>query len=88
MSEPWSFNHLHSHYVNGKIEYDNLRRLVHSVVRLQCKRERNTEIDHILIKMNAFAGPLFPMLNEMYPDATYMFNTRLPVGTMASYAQG
>ena len=38
--------------------------------------------------MNAFAGPLFPMLKEMYPDATYMFNTRLPMGTMASYAQG
>ena len=37
--------------------------------------------------MNAFAGPLFPMLSELYPDATYMFNTRLPVGTMASYAQ-
>ena len=37
--------------------------------------------------MNAFAGPLFPMISEMYPDATYMFNTRLPVGTMASYAQ-
>ena len=37
--------------------------------------------------MNAFAGPVFPLLNEIYPDATYMFNTRLPVGTMASYAQ-
>ena len=51
MSEPWSFNHLHSHYVNGKIEYDDLRQLVHSAVRLQCKRERDTEIDHILIKV-------------------------------------
>ena len=50
MSEPWSFNHLHAHYVNGKIEYEELRRLVHSAVRLQCKRERGTEIDHILIK--------------------------------------
>ena len=50
MSEPWSFNHLHNHYLTGKIKYSELRRLLKSAVRLQCKRERGTEIDHILIK--------------------------------------
>ena len=37
--------------------------------------------------MNAFASPIFPMLIEMYPNAKYIFNTRIPMGTMASYAQ-
>ena len=87
ISEPWSFNHLHSHYLTGKIKYSELRRLLQSAVRLQCKKERGTNIDHICIKMNAFAGPVIPLLSEIYPDATYMFNTRLPVGTMASFAQ-
>ena len=87
MSEPWSFNHLHNHYVGGRIGYGDLRQLVQSAIRLQCKKENNTEIEHILIKMNAFASPIFPMLIEMYPNAKYIFNTRIPMGTMASYAQ-
>ena len=44
-------------------------------------------LNTLQVKMNAFAGPVFPLLSEIFPDATYMFNTRLPVGTMASYAQ-
>ena len=48
MSEPWSFNHLHNHYLTGKIKYGELRQLLKSAMRLQCKRENSTEIDHIL----------------------------------------
>ena len=49
MSEPWSFNHLHNHYLTGKIKYSELRRLLKSALRLQCKRDRSKEIDHICV---------------------------------------
>ena len=87
ISEPWCFNHLHWHYVGGRIEHGDFRRLVRSCMRLVLKRENDTEIDHVLIKICALACPIFPMLSEMYPDANYMFNTRLLKGTMGSYAQ-
>ena len=87
ISEPWCFNHLHYHYVGGRIEYGEFRRLVRSCMRLQCKKENNSKIKHIMIKICALTCPIFPMLNEMYPDANFMFNTRLLKGTMASYAQ-
>ena len=51
ISEPWSFNHLHSHYLTGKIKYSELRRLLKSALRLQCKRDRSTEIDHICVRV-------------------------------------
>jgi hypothetical protein len=52
MSEPWAFNHAHAHYIAGRITMDELRLLVRSIMRLQCKRENDTEIEQIMIKVS------------------------------------
>ncbi len=87
MSEPWAFNHAHAHYNNGDISMSELRLLVRSIMRLQCKPENDTEIKQIMIKVCTLTCPIFPMLSEMFPEANYIFNTRNLPGTMASYMQ-
>ncbi len=88
MSEPWAFVHAHGLYLSGQVSMAEYERLLRSVVRLQCKRENDSpDIEHVFVKMTAIAAPYFPMLRKMYPDATYVFNTRHLKNTVQSYMQ-
>ncbi|CAM6054407.1 unnamed protein product [Sphagnum tenellum] len=55
LSEPWATVHAHGHYVNGRITLEQLRQLFRSCIRLQCKPEKQSQIDHIFIKMQDYA---------------------------------
>jgi hypothetical protein len=76
MSEPWSFVHIHGLLIQKKVDMDEFRRLLRSVMRLQCKRDNNTEIDLVVIKMTNLVSPMFPLLKEFYPEAKLIFNSR------------
>jgi hypothetical protein len=52
LSEPWVFNHANMHYITGRITMDQLRMLVKSIVMLLCKKENDTEIEKIVIKVS------------------------------------
>ena len=69
MSEPWGFVHLHGLYIQGKKSFSEHRQLLRSAMRLQCKPERSRpHLKRIFLKMNNYAGPLFPLLKELFPD--------------------
>ena len=87
MSEPWSLVHVHGLFNMKKISMLEYRRLLRSVVRLQCKRERDREVEHIFIKTTMFMAPAFPLLMELFPKAKYIFNTRQWVPSVESYMQ-
>ena len=52
------------------------RRLLRSVTRLQCKKEVDREIEHVVVKMSNMTAPAFPILKEMFPESNLIFNTR------------
>ena len=52
------------------------KRLLRNVVRLLCKPQKNRDVEHIFIKTTMLMSPAFPMLKEMFPKATLIFNTR------------
>ena len=87
MSEPWSLVHVHGLFNTKKISMPEYKRLLRSVVRLQCKRERGRDVEHIFIKTTMFMAPAFPLLMEMFPKAKYIFNTRQWVPSVESYMQ-
>ena len=76
ISEPWSFVHVHRHLVARIISEAEYKRLLRSVVRLQCKRVHSRDIDHIFIKTTTTNSPVFPILKEMFPTSKFIFNTR------------
>ena len=76
MSEPWALVHMHGHYISKNISMAEYRRVLRSVVRLQCKREHGRDIEHIFIKTTMYMSPAFPMLKDMFPKAKFIFNTR------------
>ena len=53
-----------------------LRRLLQSIVRLQCKKEHAEECWHIVVKVSSVGASVFPMLMELFPGAECIFNTR------------
>ncbi len=55
---------------------DQLKALLKSIVRLQCKKEKNADIDHIVMKLCPIALPVSPILKELFPEAGFIFNTR------------
>ena len=63
------------------------RRLLRSAVRLQCKPEKNREVEHIFVKTVMYMSPAFPMLREMFPRAKFIFNTRGFKSTVESMMQ-
>ena len=79
--------HIHGHYNEGLISLAEYRRLLRSTVRLLCKPEKNRDVAHIFIKTTALMSPAFPMLKEMFPRATYIFNTRRFKPTVESIMQ-
>ena len=76
ISEPWSFMHIHRHFRCGLFSTPEYKRLVRSVVRLQCKRERSRDVQHIFMKTTLGMSPVFPTLKELFPTAKFIFNTR------------
>jgi hypothetical protein len=64
MSEPWAFVHIHGLLIQGKVDMDEYRRLVRSVTRVQCKRDIDSQMDHVVIKMTNLVAPMFPTLKE------------------------
>ncbi len=89
MSEPWAFVHLNGLYLTGKISNPQLRVLLRSTFRLQCKPEKqsNPDLERIFIKMSHLAGSHFPMLKELFPNHIQIFNTRLPQTALQSYTK-
>ena len=87
MSEPWAWMHIHGHYIGNDISMAEYKRLLRSAVRLQCKREKNRDVEHIFIKTVMYMSPAFPMLREMFPKAKFIFNTRGYKSTIESMMQ-
>ena len=76
MSEPWSLVHIHGHFNQRLISMAEYKRLLRNVVRLLCKPSMKQEVEHIFIKTTMLMSPAFPMLKDMFPKATFIFNTR------------
>ena len=76
MSEPRALVHTHGQYMSKNISMAEYKRVLRSVVRLQCKREHGRNVEHIFIKTTLWMSPAFPMLKEMFPKAKFIFNTR------------
>ena len=76
MSEPWSLVHIHGHFNQGLISMAEYKRILRNVVRLLCKPENKQNVEHIFIKTTMLMSPAFPMLKDMFPQATFIFNTR------------
>ena len=75
-SEPWVFLHAHRQYVNGHIDRLEYKRILKTIIRLLCKKENDTEITRILIKLTIFINCQIEVIKEIYPDAQFMFITR------------
>ena len=87
MSEPWSLVHAHGLFNTKKISMPEYKRLLRSIVRLQCKKEHGRHVDHIFIKTTMFMAPAFPLLMDLFPKAKYIFNTRQWKPSAESYMQ-
>ncbi len=88
MSEPWAFTHLNGLYCQGLLSSEaEYHRLLRSALRVQCKPEKDTEITHILLKMNNWATGQFPILKRFFPDVTQMFITRHLRPSLLSYVK-
>ena len=66
MSEPLSFWALNTLYVKGEISFAEYKILLESVYRLQCKIEKGSNIDHIVMKWNPYATASIPYLKVCY----------------------
>ncbi len=76
LSEPWAMISLFCLCTTGQISVDELKPLVDVTVRVLCKKERNTQIDHIMIKNCSIGSSMSPMIAELFPKAGWIFNTR------------
>ncbi len=88
VSEPWALAHLRVHYVTGKIESEEtVEKLLDSSVRLLCKREPGSDVEHVIIKGMQFTSYVPAMLKRRYPRTKVVFNTRTFGGTAKSFMQ-
>ena len=87
MSEPWALLHLHGHYNQGRLETSEYESLIQSVVRIQGKKEheRGDRPKALVIKLPFPCAPQFKILKEKFPGAKYIFMTRHPKASNASF---
>ena len=62
ISEPFSFVNLNALYVKGHVSFVEYKRLLESTFRLQCKIEKDADIDHIVMKWNPYGTASIPYL--------------------------
>ena len=62
ISEPFSFVNINALYVKGHVSFVEYKRLLESTFRLQCKIEKDSNIEHIVMKSNPYATATIPYL--------------------------
>ena len=62
ISEPFSFVGMNALYVKGDVSFIEYRNLLESTFRLQCKIEKDSDIDHIVMKWNPYGTATIPYL--------------------------
>ena len=62
ISEPFSFVAINALYVKGDVSFIEYKNLLESTFRLQCKIEKESNIDHIVMKWNPYGTAAIPYL--------------------------
>ena len=75
-AETYPSIHAHALYQEGKISRSEYRALLRSSIRVQCKVEPTSDIEHIFMKLNCFNSAQFGILRVLFPKAVLFFNTR------------
>lgn len=83
MSEPWALNYVNSLFNENRIDSSENRRLVRSVIRLQCKSDGNGgngdgDSGHVFMKVLATVAAQAPIISDLFPEVLLVFNTRHP----------
>ncbi len=87
MSEPFTFVHAHAHYMQGHYSEEEYKRLLRSIMWVQCKKENEADVKQIMIKMNNYAQATFPLLKKLCPNVRQMFVTRQIKPSTKSYCK-
>ncbi len=78
ISEPMVLSQANNHFRKQWINYDQMRRLVQTCVRIQCKVEPGSNVERFVIKVTPSASPTTIVTAELFPQFKYIFNTRHP----------
>ena len=62
ISEPMSFAMVGNLYLKGVVSFVEYKKLLESTFRLQCKKENNQKVDHIVMKWNPKSTSSIPYL--------------------------
>ena len=62
ISEPYPFQATGDLYIRGAVSFAEYRQILESTFRLQCKIEKGSKIDHIVMKWNPFGTSAIPYL--------------------------
>ncbi len=84
MAEPWAMCNVHELRSKHTISTEETKELLRSAVRIHCKIAPGEELDRIVLKMCPFNAAQFAYFKELFPDFTYLFNTRHPVPSIKS----
>ncbi len=84
MSEPFALYKVSKFFRQGVFNYDQMRRMAQSCMRIHCKVEPDSNIERIVIKMTPNTSPMFVIFAELFPKFDLVFNTRHPKPSMLS----
>ena len=84
MSECWAMVNIHQLRAEGRISREESLEMIRSAVRLHCKVSPGEKVENIFMKMTPTNSPIFPDIMDIFPNFTYIFNTRHPVPMLIS----
>ena len=83
MSEPDALLMTQVLFRKGVFSLSELKHIVRSIVRLQCKPD-NPTVERIFFKIDSWASPQAEIIGQLFPDAPFIFATRHPKPSIQS----
>jgi len=87
MSEPWALLNLQERYSRGQFTKDGYKRLLVSLLRMQCKKENQVDITHILLKPLFCCIPQIEDIRNLLPQVQHIFLFRKPMAAIRSFVK-
>merc|ERR1719186_988681 len=84
MSEPWPLYCLQDRYRRGQFTQHGYKRLIVSLIRMQCKKETDEQIDLILLKLPFTCVIQMEDIRALLPQIKHIFLLRQPLAAIRS----
>ena len=85
ITEEMAVTNVHGMYNSKEISKEKLRSLLQCIVRILCKKNNSSFHERTVIKMGYLTTPTEKELKSLFPDAKFVFTTRMPKPSIASF---